>query len=75
MVNKENKYITKTIALHFCLWSPWISSLFGLRDSSVRGLALALVLALVLALGSFNFFSLASIWVRIRWNFPRARGT
>ena len=73
MVNKENKYITKTIALNFCLWSPWISSLFGLRDSGVWSLALALVLALVLALGSFNFFSLANIWVRIRWNFPRGR--
>ena len=34
-VKKENKYITKTTALNFCLWSPWISSLFGQRDSGV----------------------------------------
>ena len=34
-VKKENKYITTTIALNFCLWSPWISSLFGLKDSGV----------------------------------------
>ena len=73
MVNKENKYITKTISLNFCLWSPWISSLFGQRDSGVWDLVFAFVLAFVLALGSFNFFSLASIWARIRWNFPRGR--
>ena len=35
IVNKENKYITKSNALNLCLERPWISSLFGLRDSGV----------------------------------------
>ena len=35
IVNKENKYITKTNALSFSLWSPWTNSLCRLRDRGV----------------------------------------
>ena len=64
---------TKTNILSLCLGSPWISSLLGLRDSGVWGLALTLVLAFILALGSFSFFPFASILARIRWNFHRGK--
>ena len=68
---KRDKYITTTIALNFGLWSPWISSLFGQRDNGVWGFVFAFILALVLALKSFNIFFSASLW--ICWNFVRGR--
>ena len=72
-VNKENKCTTKTNILSFCLGNFWVSNLLGLRDGGVWSLAFSLIVVLVLALGSFNFFPLASILARISWNFHRSR--
>ena len=69
----------KVRSLGFCLGSSWVNSLFGLRDSGVWGLfsrfgrIFLLVLALILALESFNFFPFANILVRIHWSFHRGR--
>ena len=72
-INKENKCTTKTNVLRFCLGSFWVSNLLGLRDGGVWSLAFSLIVVLVLALGSFNFFPLTSILARICWNFHRSR--
>ena len=82
--NKHNEKINilqkiKVLSLSFCLGSPWVSSLLGLRDSSVWGLLsrvgriLLFVLALILALESFSLFSFASILAGVYWNFQRSR--
>ena len=68
----------KILSLSFCLGSPWVSSLLGLRDSSVWGLLgrfgriFLFVLALILALESFSFFSCTNILVGVHWNFQRS---
>ena len=72
-VNKEDKCTTKTNVLSLCLGSSWISSLLGLRNSGVWGLAFTFILVLILALRSFNFFPLARILARICWNFHRSK--
>ena len=82
--NKHNKKINilqkiKILSLSFCLGSPWVRSLLGLKDSNVWGLLdgvgriLLFVLTFILALESFSLFSFAGILVGVYWNFQRSR--
>ena len=82
--SKHNKKINilqkiKVLSLSLCLGSPWVSSLLGLRDSSVWGLLsrfgriLLFVLAFILTLESFSFLPFANILVGIHWSFQRSR--
>ena len=72
-VNKENKRNAKTNVLSFCLGSLGVNNLLGLRNGSIWSLAFTLILVFVLALGSLNFFPLASTLARICWDFHKSK--